>query len=139
MSSTRSAGASSWFLSKRWKPLLSHLLATRGVFGELKWGPMIGDQRPLGRIFSVSHSLSSDEVITDGSQVITRPALVSTCIALGVEIPVCIFFSIWGARSFAFWLSASDSVAEITAYMWQVRMAQPSCHLKHTLISFLIG
>lgn len=63
---------------------------------------------------------SNNESSTERSQEITRPALTSVCIALCVEIPVCVFFAVWGARSFAYWLSASDAVADITAYMWKV-------------------
>ncbi|KAI2779253.1 hypothetical protein F4815DRAFT_474691 [Daldinia loculata] len=50
---------------------------------------------------------------------ITRPALVSFVIALLVEIPLAIFLSIWGARSFARYLGQPDEVADITAYMWR--------------------
>jgi hypothetical protein len=51
---------------------------------------------------------------------ITRPALVSTGIALAIEIPLCIFLGFWGIKSFAKWLSNDDKVAEITEYMWKV-------------------
>ncbi|KAG4218650.1 hypothetical protein PC116_g32870 [Phytophthora cactorum] len=50
---------------------------------------------------------------------ITRPALVSLAISLLVEVPLAIFLSIWGARSFARYLGQPDEVADITAYMWQ--------------------
>ncbi|KAI1102616.1 hypothetical protein F4804DRAFT_260116 [Jackrogersella minutella] len=50
---------------------------------------------------------------------ITKPALLSLAIALVVEIPLAIFLSIWGARSFAQYLSQQDDVADITAYMWR--------------------
>jgi hypothetical protein len=36
-----------------------------------------------------------------------------------LQVPLCIFFSIWGAESFAFWLSESDSVARIAGNMKQ--------------------
>lgn len=49
------------------------------------------------------------------------PAFKSVVLALVVEVPLCIFFSIWGAQSFAYWLSASDAVAGITGHMWKVR------------------
>ena len=48
-----------------------------------------------------------------------KPALVSLVLALVVEIPLAIFLSIWGARSFARYLSGSDEVAAVTAYMWR--------------------
>ncbi|KAK0660474.1 hypothetical protein QBC41DRAFT_286436 [Cercophora samala] len=50
---------------------------------------------------------------------IVKPALVSLSLAMLVEIPLAIFLSIWGAKSFAKYLSASDEVAEVTAYMWR--------------------
>ncbi|KAI0883802.1 uncharacterized protein GGS22DRAFT_166127 [Annulohypoxylon maeteangense] len=50
---------------------------------------------------------------------IARPALVSLAIALTVEVPLAIFLSRWGARSFAYYLSQTDEVADITAYMWR--------------------
>ncbi|KAI1765398.1 hypothetical protein GGR53DRAFT_490315 [Hypoxylon sp. FL1150] len=50
---------------------------------------------------------------------IANPALVSLAIALTIEVPLAIFLSIWGARSFAYYLSQADDVADITAYMWR--------------------
>jgi hypothetical protein len=50
---------------------------------------------------------------------ITKPALVSLSLALLVEIPLAIFLSLWGARSFARYLGGSDEVADVTAYMWR--------------------
>ncbi|KAK4158256.1 hypothetical protein C8A00DRAFT_39449 [Chaetomidium leptoderma] len=50
---------------------------------------------------------------------ITKPALISLGLALLVEIPLAIFLSLWGARSFARYLGGSDEVADVTAYMWR--------------------
>lgn len=50
---------------------------------------------------------------------ITRPALLSCLVALAVEIPLCIFMSEYGARHFAFYLSESHIVSQITAKMWR--------------------
>jgi Na+-driven multidrug efflux pump len=50
---------------------------------------------------------------------IIRPALVSILIALTVEIPLCLFLVLFGARPFARYLSGSDTEAKITAHMWQ--------------------
>ncbi|KAH7362330.1 hypothetical protein B0T11DRAFT_297768 [Plectosphaerella cucumerina] len=50
---------------------------------------------------------------------ICKPALVSVVIALIVEVPIAIFLSLWGARSFAWFLSQSEEVADVTAYMWR--------------------
>ena len=50
---------------------------------------------------------------------IARPALVSVALALAVEVPLAIFLSIWGARPFAWYLSRSGEVADVTAHMWR--------------------
>ncbi len=50
---------------------------------------------------------------------IVRPALVSTAIALAIEIPICIFLALFGCRPFARYLSNSDKVADITTHMWR--------------------
>jgi hypothetical protein len=50
-----------------------------------------------------------------------RPAFTSSCIALAVEVPLCIFLSLWGIKEFAYYLSNSDPVAEITQKMWKVQ------------------
>lgn len=54
---------------------------------------------------------------------ISRPALNSALISLAVEIPICIFLSIWGMKEFAFYISNSERVADITKKMWQVSLA----------------
>ncbi|KAJ1327427.1 hypothetical protein MN608_06754 [Microdochium nivale] len=51
---------------------------------------------------------------------IVRPALVSVGCALTIEIPLCIFLSVFGARPFAMYLSGGvEAVADVTAYMWR--------------------
>ncbi|KAI0436106.1 hypothetical protein F4803DRAFT_252152 [Xylaria telfairii] len=50
---------------------------------------------------------------------ITKPALVSLVLALAVEVPIAIFLSLFGARAFALYISGSEDVADITAYMWR--------------------
>ncbi|KPM42499.1 hypothetical protein AK830_g4034 [Neonectria ditissima] len=50
---------------------------------------------------------------------IVRPALRSLLLALIVEVPVAICLSRVGARPFARYLSGSDEVADVTAYMWR--------------------
>ena len=51
--------------------------------------------------------------------VIIRPALISLAIALAVEVPMCIFLALFGCKPFAYYLSESEDVAQVTAYMWQ--------------------
>lgn len=48
-----------------------------------------------------------------------KPAIISLVIALAVEIPLCLFLSLFGARPFALYLSNSAAVADITAHMWR--------------------
>lgn len=50
---------------------------------------------------------------------IVNPALTSLALAIIVEVPLAIFLSLWGARSFARYLSGDDDVAEVTAHMWR--------------------
>jgi Na+-driven multidrug efflux pump len=50
---------------------------------------------------------------------ITGPAFLSTLISIGIEVPVCIFLSLWGMKEFAYYISASDDVARITRDMWR--------------------
>lgn len=52
-------------------------------------------------------------------QDIVSPARKSLLIALIVEVPIAIFLSMFGARPLARYLSGSDEVAEVTAYMWR--------------------
>lgn len=57
--------------------------------------------------------------MTDNGKAITRPALKSCAIALAVEVPLCIFLAEYGAKKFAFYISQSTAVAEITEHMWK--------------------
>ncbi|EPE09144.1 hypothetical protein F503_06920 [Ophiostoma piceae UAMH 11346] len=50
---------------------------------------------------------------------IVRPALKSLSVALVVEVPLAIALSVRGAQLFARFLSGSDEVADVTAYMWR--------------------
>lgn len=50
---------------------------------------------------------------------IVQPALLAAAIAVAIDMPVAIALSLRGARSFARYLSDSDEVAEVTAYMWR--------------------
>ena len=50
---------------------------------------------------------------------ITRWAFYSLVIALIIEVPLCLLMSFFGSRSFARYLSGSDTVAGITEHMWK--------------------
>ena len=70
----------------------------------------------------------------------TRSAWRSCLIALALEVPICIFLSIWGIKQFAFYLSESEQVAVISQHMWRVRLTQQNLSLELTkLCRLLIG
>ncbi|KAF4450204.1 hypothetical protein F53441_6638 [Fusarium austroafricanum] len=50
---------------------------------------------------------------------ITRPALRSLVLALIFEVPIAIFLTLFGAKPFASYISGSEEVADVTAYMWR--------------------
>jgi hypothetical protein len=50
---------------------------------------------------------------------IVQPAIISLTLALVFEVPLAIFFSLFGARPFAPYVSGSDDVAGVTEYMWR--------------------
>ena len=56
---------------------------------------------------------------TTHSSVIARPAVLSVAIATAIEIPLYIFLAVFGCKPFAFFLTQSEAVSEITAHMWQ--------------------
>jgi hypothetical protein len=51
---------------------------------------------------------------------IIRPALISCLVVLIIEVILCIVLSTRGIQSFAYFLSNSEAVAEITQMMWKV-------------------
>ncbi|KAL5341400.1 hypothetical protein BJX70DRAFT_386698 [Aspergillus crustosus] len=84
-----------------------------GVFSTIRWGLIMllwGQlkQRTDGRRWSWA-----------SLYVVTRPAILSVMIAIAIEIPLLIFMSLFGCRSFAFWLSQSDPAADIVEHMWR--------------------
>ncbi|KAK5712883.1 hypothetical protein LTR17_017852 [Elasticomyces elasticus] len=50
---------------------------------------------------------------------VIKPALLSAAIVVAVEVPLCIFMSFYGARRYAYWISASVPVSLITEKMWK--------------------
>jgi hypothetical protein len=54
------------------------------------------------------------------SQEMIRPSLISCCVALVVEVIICIALSTHGMQTFAYFLSGSETVAQITQMMWKV-------------------
>lgn len=50
---------------------------------------------------------------------IVRPALWSAVAGLSIEIPLFFFLGFYACQRFAFYLSGSEPVANLTAYMWE--------------------
>jgi Na+-driven multidrug efflux pump len=104
-----------------------------GVFNTIRWGLVMVPVQALeatalafvGHRWGAWRREIGTETLKPGRTAlrtvlgITRPALVSLSLALLVEIPLAIFLSLWGARSFARYLGGSDEVADVTAYMWR--------------------
>ena len=73
---------------------------------------------------SVCHFISTEPLVNHLDLIgISRPAINSALVSLAVEIPICIFLSIWGMKEFAFYISNSERVADIAKKMWQVSSA----------------
>ncbi|KAI1775760.1 hypothetical protein F4818DRAFT_414862 [Hypoxylon cercidicola] len=108
--------ATAWsiFTTIRWGLVMvpvQALEATSLVFIGHRWGSW---RRHIGKTTRRPGRISLRTIIS-----IAKPALVSLAIALAIEVPLAIFLSIWGARSFAYYLSQVNEVADITAYMWR--------------------
>ncbi|KAI1799053.1 hypothetical protein F4811DRAFT_545618 [Daldinia bambusicola] len=108
--------ASAWtiFTTIRWGLVMvpvQSLEATSLAFIGHQWGSW---RRFLGKTTRRPGRVALKTIVR-----ITKPALISLGISLLVEVPLAIFLSIWGARSFARYLGQPDEVADITAYMWR--------------------
>ncbi|KAK3317620.1 hypothetical protein B0T19DRAFT_446575 [Cercophora scortea] len=102
-----------------------------GVFNTIRWGLVMVPVQALeaSALAFVGHRWGEWRLQTGGTRrpaatwkdikKISHPALVSSIVSLLVEIPICIFLSIWGMKEFAFYISNSDRVADITRTMWQ--------------------
>ncbi|KAK4626593.1 hypothetical protein CLAFUW4_03972 [Fulvia fulva] len=103
-----------------------------GVFNTIRWGLIMVPVQALEStsLAFVSHAWGAwraEKGVQDRRPRATRrqlitiaqPALLSCGIALLVEVPICLFLSFYGARRFAFYISASASVAVIVEKMWK--------------------
>ncbi|RYP21146.1 hypothetical protein DL765_002435 [Monosporascus sp. GIB2] len=103
-----------------------------GVFNTIRWGPVMVPVQALETtaLAFIGHGwgkwkrrVRDGETPTEASLgtifEIVKPAVKSPSIALVAEIPLCIFLSLFGAKPFARYLSGSDAVADVTAYMWR--------------------
>src|SRR6202000_522674 len=103
------------------------LEATSNVFTGHRWGQWrkevgidvqtakAGWKQIRGRQYTPRHWSDRRLILFPG---IATPALTSSIISLPIEVPLCIFLSIFGCKPFAHYLSESDAVASITAHMW---------------------
>jgi Na+-driven multidrug efflux pump len=102
-----------------------------GVFNTIRWGLIMVPVQALEAtsLTFIGHrwgsfrltSTSTRRPVVPAKQLlkIVQPALISILIALLIEIPLCLFLALFGARPFARYLSGSDTVAKITAHMWR--------------------
>ncbi|KAF9506718.1 hypothetical protein BS47DRAFT_1378070 [Hydnum rufescens UP504] len=103
-----------------------------GVFNTIRWGIVMVPVQALeaSTLAFVGHAWGQWRAQV-GPQVekpkatrreileITRPAFISCGIALLVEVAFCLFLSFSGIKSFAFYLSESETVADIAQHMWK--------------------
>ena len=103
-----------------------------GVFNTIRWGLVMVPVQALeatsltfiGHLWGKYRREQANATLTPpipfkDTRVIIRPALTSIGLALLIEIPICLLLSFLGARPFAHYLSNSETVAKITAHMWQ--------------------
>ncbi|KAJ4392682.1 hypothetical protein N0V85_006890 [Neurospora sp. IMI 360204] len=102
-----------------------------GVFNTIRWGLVMVPVQALetSALAFVGHQwgvwkkdkegVSKPAASWKEIKRISRPAINSALVSLVVEIPICIFLSLWGMKEFAFYISNSERVADITKKMWQ--------------------
>lgn len=103
-----------------------------GVFNTIRWGLVMVPVQTAeasslaftGRRWAAFRSARGPQQLkpkADKQQIkyIIYPAAVACGIVLAVEVPLCILLSTLGAKPYARWISGSDTVARITAHMWQ--------------------
>ena len=103
-----------------------------GIFNTIRWGLVMVLVQALEATsstfighawgkFRASVGINSRKPLASKLDLFTivKPALLSATLALVFEVPLCIFMSLWGVESFAFYLSESLTVAQITERMWR--------------------
>lgn len=103
-----------------------------GVFNTIRWGLVMVPVWSLeaSSLTFVGHAwgrwraevgvtTKRPKASKDALLYIIRPALRSATIALLFEVPLCIFLALWGIKRFAFYVSQSEEVAQLTAHMWR--------------------
>ncbi|KAK5958775.1 hypothetical protein OHC33_000618 [Knufia fluminis] len=102
-----------------------------GVFNTIRWGLVMVPVQTLeasalafvghrwGQFRHAFNHATRAKASNHQIKHIIAPALISCLVALTVEVPLCILLSLLGAKPYARWISNSNTVASITAYMWQ--------------------
>ena len=103
-----------------------------GVFNTIRWGLVMVPVQALeaSTLTFVGHNwgkwraavgveVARPKALRADLLGIVRPALVSCAIALAIEVAICIALSTRGMQAFAYYLSGSEAVAEITQTMWK--------------------
>ncbi|RGP71708.1 hypothetical protein FLONG3_7012 [Fusarium longipes] len=103
-----------------------------GVFNTIRWGLIMVPVQALEAtaLQFIGHnwgdwrrrmdvSTRKPRASVQDLQFIVRPALRSLTLAVIFEVPIAIFLTLFGAKPFALYISGSDEVAEVTAYMWR--------------------
>ncbi|KAF2103271.1 hypothetical protein NA57DRAFT_72246 [Rhizodiscina lignyota] len=102
-----------------------------GVFNTIRWGLVMVPVQSLEAtsLTFIGHTWGewrrsignarSPRASWPTMRALLKPAVISLIVALVVEIPLCLFLSLFGARPFAYYLSNSDAVAKITGHMWR--------------------
>jgi Na+-driven multidrug efflux pump len=103
-----------------------------GVFNTIRWGLVMVPVQSLEAtaLAFIGHAwgqwrrdigvtVLKTETNWNTIKTIVRPAIISLALSLLVEVPLCLFLSLFGAKAFALFLSNSEAVATITAHMWK--------------------
>ncbi|KAH8592170.1 hypothetical protein B0O99DRAFT_549470 [Bisporella sp. PMI_857] len=103
-----------------------------GVFNTIRWGMVMVPVQSLeaSTLAAVGHAwgkwrgeigpeFREPKVSRKDLLNITRYSWISCGIALLVEVPFCLFLSLWGIKGFAHYLSNSETVSVITQRMWK--------------------
>jgi len=103
-----------------------------GVFNTIRWGLIMVPVQALeasaltfvGHQWGLWHAKKGVDQRKPNAtwkdvKTIARPAIVSTIVSVAIEVPICIFLSLWGMSEFAYYISNSKDVARITRDMWR--------------------
>ncbi|PYH75506.1 hypothetical protein BO82DRAFT_379514 [Aspergillus uvarum CBS 121591] len=98
-----------------------------GIFTSIRWGLIMVPVQALeatslafvGHFWAIFKGNNIQSGCWRNLAMVARPAFLAAGIALAIEVPICILLATVGRKPFAYYLSQSERVAEITAHMWQ--------------------